>query len=89
MRNKIGGIPFSDSEELLNDEFTTYPRIGVIEDANPKSKIRTKNQLNEKNEGRVCGIYRVGNRYVGSIYVRKGTTVFVELSEDNVRIHLF
>lgn len=90
MKKKIGGIPFDElKEEILDNEFTTYPRIRDIDNANPKSKKRTKNELNEKNEGRVCGIYKVGSKYVGSVYIKKGTTVFVELNEEEVSAHLF
>jgi hypothetical protein len=89
MRMKNGSIPFEDLEKLLPDEFTTYPRIRDVQDANPKSRIRKKVELNEKNKGRKCGIYKLGSRYVGSIYIRKGTTVFVELSEEEARPYLF
>ena len=88
MRKKIGGIPFSDLEGLLNDEFTTYPRIGDILGANPKPKKRAKGELHTKNKGRVCGIYKVGARYVGSIYIRKGTTVFVEINAEKASEYL-
>lgn len=89
MRKKIGGIPFSDLEGLLKDEFKTYPRIGDIENANLKPKNRTKEELHTKNKERDCGIYKVGTKYVVSIYIRKGTTVFVEISGNEARKYLY
>jgi len=88
MRKKIGDVPFDKLQELLDDEFTTYQRIGDILGANPKPKKRAKGELHTKNQGRVCGIYKVGARYVGSIYIRKGTTVFVEISESEASKYL-